>query len=152
MIMKNKRGISPLIAWMLLISISVAIGFFVINWAIENMPEPKPDFNYCEDVSLSFRVPEYTTGDPPTFKVTLINNGYFTIDKISLGAKYFMGNEEWYEILIKGGDGVRPGEEEEIIQSLDDGDLVEVIIVPWVEIEGEIINCNDRKIIISINP
>jgi len=148
---KNKSGVSPLIAWMLLISLSVAIGFFVINWAIENIPEPKPDFNYCEDVSLSFKNPEYTTSDPPSFKVTLINNGYFNIDKISLGAKSLIGNEKWYEIIILGGDGIEPNGEANITQGLEGiTDLSEVVIVPWLDIEGEIINCNDRKIIINL--
>ena len=148
---KNKKGVSPLIAWMLLISLSVAIGFFVINWAIENIPEPKPDFNYCEDVSLSFKDPVYTTSDPPTFEVTLINNGYFSIDKISLGAKFSIANEKWYEIILLGGEGIEPGGEETITQELDGiTDLSEVVIVPWLDIEGEIINCNDRKIIISL--
>jgi hypothetical protein len=152
--MINKKGISPLIAWMLLISISVAIGFFVINWAMDNIPEPKPDFNYCEDVSLSYSGIEYSDQQ---ISMNLTNNGYFTIQKISFGAKFLSGNEKWCEEGIE----IIPNINEELNISLtfDGGDcdgggndvqysLIEITIVPWIIVEGDVINCNDRKLII----
>ena len=49
----NKRGVSPLIATVLLISFAVALGAVVLNWG-RNLDIPKPG-DKCADISIKLR-------------------------------------------------------------------------------------------------
>ena len=176
----NKKGVSPLIAWVLLIGLSIAIGVAVITWAIDVIPEPEADIAYCDDVSLSFV--DYEFVDDGTefqdIEFHLINTGYFSIDMMSFGFSYFedVPPESWCDLLVQTtpeGDSFEPnedtrydlndpGDDDPFVVSLvpfnpdcgnANGDYLQnyegvrsVTIVPWINVDGATLNCNDRKI------
>jgi hypothetical protein len=167
--MKNKKGVSPLIAWVLIIGLSVSMGFLVINWAKDVIPEPEPDLSFCDDVNLMLI--SYTS-DHNEFVFNIMNNGLFTIKKWSFGVtKTHAGpTNQWCDKLDTFSETVSliPGDSTELIFMMGEfptrlcedridweGGVVnpeEVVLVPWIiPIEGEdSINCNDRKITIFL--
>ena len=82
-----KRGITPLLAWVLLFAFAVAIGVFIIGWVNGWLPgvqiQAKPDL-YCDDVQITFQ--EYcrdSSGDTSLF-VNVSNKGYFTVTRFTI--------------------------------------------------------------------
>ncbi len=175
--MKSRKGISPLIAWVLLIGLSVSIGFLVINWTMEAIPEPKPDFSFCDDISLL--LVDYTINDNEVL-FEIINNGLFSVNKWSFGVtKSYAGVEgQWCEEisipyhLVPGEDdilefnmGIYSNPSCSSYDSDIDGDgeiditlPEEIVLVPWIMPMGQqdsseedpYINCNDKKITINL--
>jgi len=165
--MLDKKGISPLIAWVLIIGLAIGIGVAVINWAIDITPEPDVDLSYCDDVSISYVYYDFSAPGND-IEVNLSNNGYFSVDRISFGFSRVVDEpaNDWCDYLIQdtpGGDSFEPGGEMTFAVYLDSfnldcGDVgggdplydIEsvryVTAVPWISIDGETLNCNDRKI------
>lgn len=170
--MKTKKGISPLIAWVLLIGLSVSIGFMVMRWAVDVIPEPEPDLSFCEDVSLFLINQAMDDSEINLVNFNITNNGLFKIDKWSFGIVYSVGVTygHWCEEPDL---DLLPGENKVIsfylgqplqggsplcsdiipfVTPISSSDLVEVSLVPWIgPIEDEEkINCNDKKINIKL--
>ena len=157
---KNKKGVSPLIAWVLLIGLSVSIGFLIINWAVQNIPEPEPELSFCDDVSL-FLVSS-SNEDLGQISFDVVNNGLFNITKFSFGV---IKPEEYENAQCIYSAEVAPGTELSLQIGLEteyddlncpaEGDGIgragEVYLIPWIRpIEGEdAINCNGKKLIIE---
>src|SRR3989344_437354 len=97
----NKRGISPLIATVLLVAFAVALAGIVSNYVINKTKEFKPeaiveDSLLCDEVSLGFSVTSVdgdpdvkceraATGNIKYFKgLKLKNKGSFTIHKYQI--------------------------------------------------------------------
>lgn len=171
----DRKGVSPLIAWVLLIGLAVAIGIAVMNWAIDVTPEPDVDLSYCDDVSISFvsYEPDYTPGNVG-FDFVLENTGYFSVDLLSIGFSYSADSSPviWCDWLIQTSpdeNGFTPGSElhfndinlytfgENCQESSPNGgidnpeDILKVVVVPWINIDGETFNCNDRKLEFAVD-
>jgi len=159
--MKEKKGVSPLIAWVLLIGLSVSIGFLVINWAVQNIPEPEPELSFCDDVSLFLINSDNSEAGKVSLEIK--NNGLFTINKFTFGVIDPIGYEN-AQCFIE--DNILPGDSKPLEIGLEDsydvpscppngdgeyGLAKEVYLVPWIRpLEGEdAINCNDKKLIIE---
>ncbi len=160
--MKEKKGVSPLIAWVLLIGLSVSIGFLIINWAVQNIPEPEPELSFCDDVNL-FLVNSNNT-EPGKVTLNITNNGLFNITKFTFGV-IKPENYENAQCLVNadlspgGNSKFNIGLNESYVSptcpsSGDNGSLAEEIyLIPWIRIseEEDAINCNDKKLIIEFN-
>jgi len=165
---KLKSGVSPLIAWVLLIGLSVSMGFLVVNWVTEVIPEPEADFAFCEDVSL-FLI-SYGLDGNNMFSINLTNNGLFTINKwsFSLASAGNIPAAKWCEETREGW-SLNPGENKlisfklgeyssllcsDVIDFEEEGQLLEVappyeiIITPWISpiSEEDKFNCNNKKL------
>ena len=170
----GKRGVSPLIAWVLLIGLAIAIGVAVINWAIDVTPEPDVDLSYCDDVSISLIQYEspYVPGNVG-LDFTIVNNGYFSVDRLTFGFSHSSSVSPviWCDWLIQKSperDGLLPGsqdvyeidlahfdedcEESTTGQGVPNPDDVKkVVIIPWISIDGQTLNCNDRKLEFAVD-
>lgn len=89
-ITKNKRGVSPLIATILLIAFAVALGAVVMSWgrSTEFLKE-EPDTEKCADVNLKIEeineIPQVFyggTGSDGFIKFTISNTGSYDIDQL----------------------------------------------------------------------
>ena len=95
--MKNKKSVTPILAWILLVGLAVAMGAFVSNWAIKQaqnqaqLPEEIVEQSeYCE--SVAFTVEDITVTDrygaPDNYvyllELTIKNRGLFTLEKLKL--------------------------------------------------------------------
>jgi len=168
--MENKKGVSPLIAWVLLIGLSVSMGFLVMNWTKNTIPEPEPDLSFCDDVSL-FLI-NYSVHEPNDneVKFNITNNGLFTIKKWSFGVTNSTNIEGSFWCEISSNFELTPSENKLLFFEMEDytdnplcneGNPFsitervlpeEIVLIPWVTpIEGEDrINCNDKKITINL--
>lgn len=90
-----KKGISPLIAWILLVGFTIATAAFVTNFIIEETRKQTEAFEfldagYCEGVNLDLKsickisVSPCQEGSPTKLKLELQNKGSFTIRGIAI--------------------------------------------------------------------
>jgi len=164
-----KRGISPLISYVFLVALAVAIGMIVATTLIDRVDDVEIEHNidYCKEVSIAL---EDVCKDSSAgiFKLNLTNNGAFSIRKITFGRETEISMYQWCAYsgpaayLVPG--ETRPfelslnytyasGVDQTIAEcsdlNLGDYDLAEITILPWIEPDPneEIIHCDDQKII-----
>ena len=98
-----KKGISPLIGWVLLIGFSVSAGLLITTWAIDqfsNLDLPENWESYCDQVDMKLST-EGTGLDPNNQEIILniTNEGAFSIKRISFGRETTMFPLAWCEML-----------------------------------------------------
>ena len=106
----NKRGVSPIIATVLLISFAVALGSVVLNWG-RNLDISKPG-DICAGVSIKIRsignvqVCYGGSGKSAYLNFILDNNGNANIDGISIWVTGDKGTRllDFNELAIKKGE------------------------------------------------
>ena len=168
----KKRGISPLIAWILLIGISISAAILVSQWSIEQtkkMEFPKNKDFYCDEVD--FELNTICKVDNFKVKFNLTNNGAFTIQRLTVGRELQQQGEGW---CLKTNVDLEPGQTDKILEIIigsnganyqniseeyvlcdnlppDEalGNIVTLELVPWVEIENEAFHCMDKSIILN---
>lgn len=167
-----KKGISPIVSWVLIISFSVAIAMVVVPTLIDRAKEFKldPNIDYCDDVSISIKdICKLSDG---VLRITVNNNGGFSIQEVTIGRTTNSSSEQWcsyssisdYFPLIPGDTSLIElslgeqfvfditQESFTVCSNVDLGEnlsAVEIAIVPWVrpDPESEIIHCDDKKVI-----
>ncbi|MCD4759715.1 hypothetical protein K8R33_02415 [archaeon] len=167
-----KRGISPIVSWVLIVAFAISIAMIVIPTLIDRVKDWDfdPDINYCEDVSLSVDVENICVANGE-LKIPITNNGDFTIQKLTIGITTDVLAEQWCE-YISGAIPLPPSVGSDLLLRLDKKysfditleDFVDCVsgagandaaskieIVPWIkpDPELEIMHCDDRKIILS---
>jgi len=174
-IKKNmKRGISPLVSYILIVVLSVTIGFLVINTLIDRIDEVEigPEIDYCDDVSISLNgICKHAFNGSVRFNVT--STGSFSVHQFTFGRSTNTSSLQWCKFSDSFSFPIDFGEPQNFIFNLNDdysflvdeemsscepktvaynGDwLVEIRIVPWIKPEGELISCKSKEIIINEN-
>ncbi|MBT4630787.1 hypothetical protein HOC06_01010 [Candidatus Woesearchaeota archaeon] len=172
-----KRGISPLVSWVLLIGFSVAAGILITQWAIsiaQNVEFPEDKETYCNEVQLDVESICLYDGEDKAH-ITLKNNGAFTIKRIGFGRETTLWGKEWCIYLIPSVEWITPGGTQEIIfeagssndeynplgdtdcNGLTGGtnfipgtyDLLELEIIPWIKPGEEAIQCFEKGILLN---
>ncbi|HLC86514.1 MAG TPA: archaellin/type IV pilin N-terminal domain-containing protein [Candidatus Nanoarchaeia archaeon] len=131
---RNKRGVSPLIAAVLLVAFAVAMAAFVSSFVIKKTKEFKPesfiqDSALCDGVTLAYEVMKNPSEVPPNdlkisygrtsdqnvytiYGLRLKNKGAFTIYKLTINSPGQQSQD--YDITkvasISKPDGLKPGE------------------------------------------
>lgn len=169
--MKNKRGLSPLIAWVLLIGFSVAAALLITSWAVNefsNLEFPQ-DESYCENIQLELDSICISSDD--TVRLNLSNEGYFSIKRLTVGRETTSYSEEWCTMLniditpnsnisklFKAGSensgysNIRETECSELqggVNFNSSHNLTKIEIVPWGEIDGESFHCIEKAIFLN---
>ena len=160
--MKNKRGVSPLLAAVLLIAFSIAMAAIVSNYLINRAKEFNPESIaqqsvFCESVNLGFSVdtPEDFGIQTPSSGVellgpiTLINRGSFSIHQLIINAP---GRQS---ITVGLPEPIPPGAENKYelagIQINSGSPETEISIVPIIKDleKDQFVKCTDRQLIID---
>lgn len=167
--MRNKKGVSPLLAAVLLVAFAVALGAIVSNYVIKQAKQFNPEVIaeqsvFCESVSLGYSVP-----DPDNLRVnnidiggrtvrvfgdiTLINRGAFSIHQLIITAPgvqsrpYVIYDEEGNAASIK------PGADNKynISISLGASSDTEIKIIPVIKDpeKNQFVRCPDRQVVID---
>ncbi len=100
--MKIKRGISPLISWVLIIGFAVSAGILITQWTvklIEDTQFPEDKDTYCNDVQME--IIDVCVNNSNA-KVTIQNEGSFSIKRISFGRQTSIFSKEWCLKLLQG--------------------------------------------------
>lgn len=177
--MKNKRGISPLIAWVLLVSFAIAMALLVTKWVVDNVKDIEftDDQAYCDDASITLTNVCITSEGVNTgqINISMKNNGDFRIDRLSIGRETDKKPEEWclklnvdnfnpgtefiYFLKIGKMTGSLIGDDTTMYQDCDDVSeniiepegVTKIAIVPWIKIGDKSLACVNKKIEINKN-
>ena len=174
-----KKGISPLISWILLFGFAVAMGTVISLCIIDEMGDiniagPGPE-TYCKDVRLSINEVCRATDDK-TINFNVTNTGNFKIWRYTIGRETATIAEQWCLDLYAGPTtlGLQPGESDQFNLSIGgdmdpitgtdsmvykecyDVNLIaltdtvkKVNIIAWIKIDDEVMYCPDQKLEIT---
>jgi len=172
-----KRGISPLVSWVLLIGFSVAAGILITQWAIsiaQNTEFPEDRETYCDEVQIDLENICLYRGDDKAY-ITLKNKGAFTIKRLGIGRVNTDNGKEWCMYLIpsiepgmtttdpiifkasSGNDDYNELGDTDCENDLTGGtnfipgvfDLLELEIFPWIKPGEEAIQCFEKGILLN---
>lgn len=170
----RKRGISPLIAWVLLIGFSITAGLLVTRWAIDefsNVSFPEDTDVYCDNLQLD--IDEVCIDNPNnnSVRLNLSNEGSFTIKKLSIGRATTSYPMEFCTLLnlnlapnnvivtsfLAGSDNSLYSNIRETDCSILSGNdlfnsthnLTKIEITPWIEIEDNDFHCIEKGITLN---
>ncbi|HTZ41860.1 MAG TPA: archaellin/type IV pilin N-terminal domain-containing protein [Candidatus Omnitrophota bacterium] len=177
--MKNKRGVSEIIGYVLLIAIVVVISIFVYQWLKSYVPQSAltcPDgtavsiSNYKYNCAANANNLSFTLSNDGTFSIAgyfihASNNSNQTIATIDLSNYYTgPGDNGGGSILLGAGNNLEPGQDEGIgrntfnlsmTPAIKTGTLTELEVIPirYVEYNGKqrVANCGNAKISISLS-
>jgi len=142
--MKTKRGISPLISWVLLVGFAVALSMMVTDWVktqaestTEKTVEGVEGDIRCSQVSLNVNVD--CISSPGTVQMNLANRGKFTIHKIRIRQP---GNTE--ERIITLAPTMKRTEALNRFDPAKEGD-----VVPIIMLEDKEVICSTRKVVVN---
>ncbi|WP_300095934.1 hypothetical protein [Flavobacterium sp.] len=153
--LKNKKAISEMLAYVLLIVIALAIGGLVYSWTLLNIP--KDNENCPEDVSLIIK--NYACSDG-YLQLNLLNKGLFDISGFYIRANNESGRAR--TIMLEDTESkeagrvvfskdLEPGKEYQANFSYEKyGEIISVEIEPFV-LGSKIILCEESIISEEIN-
>ncbi|MBT3395113.1 hypothetical protein HOA59_03100 [archaeon] len=174
-----KKGISPLISWILLFGFAVSMGTGISIWIINEMETiniggPGPE-TYCKDVRLSINE-VCRAADNKTINFNVTNTGNFKIWRYTVGRETTTIPEQWCLDLYAGPStqGLEPGLSDQFNLSIA-GDMSPIIgtdsmiykecydvdlnissdvvnkvnIISWIKIDDEVMYCPDQKLEIT---
>jgi flagellin-like protein len=150
-----KKGISPLIATVLLVGLTIAIAAFVITFLVEKTTDNfKPDIiigsnEYCDLVTLGHNVDPASLCEKSggyVFGVALTNKGSFTIHKVTISAEGFPNSE--------GNITLKPQEQIPIFTPYNADPTIKhlVKVVPWIQDPNtkDTIICTDSPLVFDM--
>lgn len=146
---KNKKAMSEIIAYVLLIVLAISLSLVVYAWLKSYIV--KPEKNCPEGVSISLE--EYSCKDK-IISLNVKNNGLFNIDGyvVRVGnttkgkAVYYLKNRGLIENYLPGKKALEPGEKfDSVLNYKDYGVITRIEIQPF-EVDKEIIMCSDAII------
>lgn len=167
--MKNKRGVSPLLAAVILVAFAVALGGIVSNIVLKQAAEFDPEklaesSVHCESVSLGYDIDDFVNfgiyardipGSDDEFhfveQITLVNRGSFSIHRLIVNT----GGTDSTDYLIDNADNkLKPGADNRYNISIyinPNDDDKRIKFVPIIkDIEKDIfVRCPDRQLIIN---
>ena len=136
MIFSSKRGMSPLIATVLLIAFAVAMGVMIMNWSagIEGEGEESQDF--CNSISITTQKVACFKDNKISFNI--VNNGETKVDGLLLSS---LADGTSIDIKVKDSSLIKGETLSKDVPFLYTGGTVELEFVPLVVNEGEIVEC-----------
>ena len=163
-----KKAISPLISWILLIGLIIAMGALVSQYLVKQAKQVKyeqygSEF-YCEGAAISiedfstFPHAPYGVSEIEVFNFTILNRGRYTIKELLVSVNYLEGStkkEKTLKLMDEYGWGefppgegccppIQPGSKTQLYVANLSGGILEVSIVPQIEIENTVYTCNQK--------
>lgn len=138
MIFSSKKGMSPLIATVLLIAFAVAMGVMIMNWSAGIEGEGEEIKDYC--VGISITTQEGACFGDNTITFNIMNDGSEKIDGLLLSS---LADGTSMDIKIKDTLLIKGETVDKSIPYLYSGGDVELKFVPLVLNEDEIIECQN---------
>jgi len=146
----NKKGVETIIAWVLLVGFTVALGAVVSNWAIQQAKQINPEKManpdlYCDNLRLSV---EPFVCNPNLNSITVQNKGYrnspVTFVKVltdkgtqNINTTQLLGVNQEIEIPIN------------CEGALSGANIERIDVVPSVNTSKELIRCEEKVYILK---
>lgn len=166
---KMKKGIAPLISWILIVAMVIAMGAFVFYWTTNyikkiNLQEGLNEDLYCNSVNLKI-LNSCRKDDHNNLSINIFNKGSYNIEKLTIYRdtqnKIKGSCIQFLPSFLEPGKNIELGfnvNDTIITDSLQECPVTnsnvnqeipyveEVAITPWINVEGKSIACNDRKV------
>lgn len=156
-----KKGISPLIAWILLVGFVVVMGAFITNWSIQyirNLPmgEAQEREVYCSNVQLDIPVfCKYNNNQ--TLRLDIENKGNYNITRLVVHRETTNQSLNYCFILNRNiaptsilnytlNLGAIPSNQNCDSSEIESSNIIEVSIVPAISIQGTEYTCSEKKV------
>ena len=137
--LKSKKGMSEIIAWILLLGFSISLAVIIFNWTrthTEELTESTVSFVEgkleCQEIAINVA----TNDDCST--ITITNKGKLTIDQLAI--RTFRQD---YENTLMETTKLAPKQSKQL--NILSSNKIEVI--PIVKIKEKLIGCNDKRIL-----
>ena len=148
----NKKGVSPIIATVLLISFAVALGSVVLNWG-RNLDISKPG-DICAGVSIKIRSIDNSqvcyggAGKNTYLKFILDNNGNADIDGISIWVTGDKGTKllDFNELAVKKGELLDINDDSITYDATTTGNIKNIQFFPKIKAANSIDICARNSI------
>lgn len=138
----SKRGMSPLIATVLLIAFAVALGTMIMNWSKGAEGNPDLEVAACEGVSITTEFGACYSGNQVSF--SLENDGAKKIDAIRIIIRTPSAD---YDLKVKDSSMIRGERLERSIPFILEEDALEVEFVPTVVDQGDLAECSSAALL-----
>lgn len=137
----DKRGLSAIIAWVLLVGLSVGLGIIVTTWAkqqasktVEGTIQNIEGDLRCAEVSFKAFVM------PPPCDINISNTGYYTIVNVSV--RHQFGTQIFAANLL-------PQQDSKVL-NIQVSPPIQLDIIPIIRSEkNQLIGCADRKLVLT---
>lgn len=136
---KTKKGMSEIIAWILLLGFSISLAVLIFNWTrthTQELTESTVSFVEgkleCQEIAINV----VTNDDCST--ITITNKGKLTIDQLAI--RTFRQN---YENTLMETTKLAPKQSKQL--NILSSNKIEVI--PIVKIKEKLVGCNDKRIL-----
>ncbi|MEK6974068.1 MAG: hypothetical protein AABW41_02425 [Nanoarchaeota archaeon] len=164
-----KKGIAPLISWILIVAMVIATGAFVFYWTTNYIKKinPQEGINedlYCNSVNLKI-LSSCRRDDHNMLYLNIFNKGSYSLEKLTFFRDTeknpaasciqflpaFLEPGKNFELEFNINDTINTDSLQECpTVNLNKNPEIpyaeEVAITPWINIEGKSIACNDRKV------
>lgn len=141
--MKTKKGMSDIVAWVLLIGLSVALAAIVTVWTKQQVSkttefiiEDVEGDIQCADVSFKAFI-----ANPPCSGINISNTGYHKIIRVSLRTQ-FMNQPQQVDVNLL------PQTDSKVL-NINVPTQGGVDIIPIIQSSKGLIGCADRKLVIT---
>ena len=135
--LSSKKGMSPLIATVLVIAFAVAIGVMILNWTTFDASQTsKSSLEYCDGLSLSVNPLACYKDGSVQFHVKNIGSKKF--DGIQLKTITDAGNMEF---TLKDSSMIPRESADKEVRLSYSGENIELKVVPFVFVDGDAIAC-----------
>ena len=151
------------IFFVLIIGFTIVLAAFITSWSVNRVKEVPLDNlanAYCPDVRIDGSVIGRTT-DLDIIQVSVVNRGAFSIKQVSVQRETnnsALGTCDFLNLVIAPGVqqdfDIPLGGDLSTLKECTSSDLRQagycigasyIALVPWIEVEGQMISCNDRK-------
>jgi flagellin-like protein len=132
----SKRGMSPLIATVLLIAFAVAMGAMIMNWSSDIESSPKDNTNYCKSVSISSSQGACFQNNAVSFRA--VNDGSRKVDGVLIN---FDSDISSFDMTLKDSSLIQSETIDKTVPYIHNGGAITLTFVPLIVEEGEIIEC-----------
>ncbi len=147
---KQKRGQGAIIAWVLLIGLSVSLAVIVSTWTREQAEETTETLVSQTEADLRCAAVSFNAKPEckiPYDKLKIVNRGDFTIHKFVIHIKPKEGQLISNTInLFEGGrEPIKPGETK-TLRTQDSFMNSEIELVPFIQVDGQYVGCTARTL------
>ncbi len=148
--LNKKKGQAALIAWVLLIGLSVSLAVIVTTWTREQAEETTETLVSQTEADLRCDAVSFNVApqcEIPYDGLKIVNRGDFTIHKFVVHIKPPEGNLISSTInLFEGGrEPLKPGETQ-TLRTKDSFMNSEIDLVPFIQVDGQYVGCSARQL------
>lgn len=143
----SKKGISPLIATVLILAFTVALAAIIMNWGTGFTKDllkttskgSTANIACAQDVKLEITSACRDTATGGTYKIAVENNG--NRDVVKFNVRMYRSPTEVYSDAIV--DTLGPFVADTITTTIQAAQVKKIVIIPSIVIEGQTVTCSD---------